>query len=108
MATSSNIFSTQLSTPPRSDSRVEGGVYSFAMPPPLPDTADESFVRLLIPSSLTPVREDLVFRFVAAEEGIRASDEEIVVGSSVDGPGVVGSEGRVSCGVGVVDTSSGM
>ena len=91
MATSSSIFSMQVSTPPRSDSRAVGAARSlegweFAV--------DDNFVLLLLPPSA--LREDRTFRL---PEGVGS-------GSSVVPDGGGGIEEGVSAFSGGVGTSS--
>lgn len=77
MATSSSIFSTHGLTPPRSASRVAGGVWSFAIALLEPVT-----LALLLFSSPAVVREVRVFLFPFAN-GERGSGEADSDGSMV-------------------------
>lgn len=88
----------QASTPPRSDNRAVGGVWSFEMAPPLEPEVVETFVLLLLASD---VREGRIFLFpLTAGVSVVCVSRMLSVGIKA-----FSSEGASDIGVDVKDCS---
>jgi len=107
MATSSSIFSTHASTPPRSANRVVGGVWSFAIVPPEPEAGTEAnLARLVLLES--GARDERILRLPLAREGCWDISEDSGNRDGARGVGRAAGGGSVISGVGAAESSAGV